>query len=129
MQKNVIEYLEYGSLLHFPDKVAVTDNETEFTFSQLHDLSERLATHIASISQETRRPIAVFLPKTALTVIANLAIVKSANFYTNLDEKSPPERLEKLLTNVSPLLIFTNRLLMPSLTAVGVAESQIICLD
>jgi len=129
MQKNVIEYLEYGSLLHFPDKVAVTDNETEFTFSQLHDLSERLATHIASISQETRRPIAVFLPKTALTVIADLAIVKSANFYTNLDEKSPSERLEKLLTNVSPLLIFTNRLLMPSLTAVGVAESQIICLD
>ena len=129
MQKNVVEYLEHGSLLNFPDKIAITDNETEFTFSQLHDLSDRLATYIASISQEIRRPIAVFLPKTALTVIADLAIVKSANFYTNLDEKSPSERLAKLLNNISPLLIFTNRVLMPALIAVGIAESQIICLD
>ena len=129
MQTNVIEYLERGALLYSPDKVAVTDNNTEYTFSQLHDLSERLATYIASISQEIRRPIAVFLPKTALTVIADLAIIKSANFYTNLDEKSPPERLEKLLNNVSPLLIFTNQALMSILTAVGIAESQIICLD
>lgn len=129
MQTNVIEYLERGALLYSPDKVAVTDNKSEYTFSELHDLSERLATYIASISREIRRPIAVFLPKTALTVIADLAIIKSANFYTNLDEKSPPDRLEKLLNNVSPLLIFTNQLLMPVLTAVGIAKSQIICLD
>lgn len=129
MQKNVIEYLENGSLLHFPDKLAVVDKEMKFTFSELNDLSDRLATFIASISNETCQPIAVFLPKTALTVITDLAILKTANFYTNLDEKSPPERLEKLLNNVSPLLILTHQSLLQKLVAAGVETSKIICLD
>jgi D-alanine--poly(phosphoribitol) ligase subunit 1 len=129
MQNSVIEYLKYGALAQVPDKIAVVDIDRDFTFSQLNDLSSRLASHIASLSKETRKPIAVFLPKTALTIIANLAIIKSANFYTNLDEKSPPERLEKLLKNVAPLIVFTTRSLLPGLIAAGIDGEKIICID
>jgi non-ribosomal peptide synthetase component F len=101
VQNNVIDYLKYGALLHSPDKVAVVDEEREFTFAELDDLSDRLATHIASLTAITRKPIAVFLPKCAITIIADLAIVKSANFYTNLDDKSPPERLDTNSDNES----------------------------
>jgi D-alanine--poly(phosphoribitol) ligase subunit 1 len=129
MQNSVIEYLKYGALSQVPDKIAVVDIDREFTFSQLNDLSSRLASHIASLSKETRKPIAVFLPKTALTIIANLAIIKSANFYTNLDEKSPPERLEKLLKNVAPLIVFTSSSLLPGLIAAGIDREKIVCID
>lgn len=129
MQNNVIQYLKQGALVHSPDKVAVADHEYEFTFAQLDDLSDRLACFITLIHGGTSSPIAVFLPKTAFTIIVDLAIIKSANFYTNLDEKSPPERLEKLLGNVSPKLIVTFQKLMPKLVAAGVETRDILCLD
>jgi len=129
MQNSVVKYLKYGALVHLPDKIAVVDNEREFTFSELDDLSSRLACHIASLSKETHKPIAVFLPKTALTIVINLAIVKSANFYTNLDEKSPTERLKKLLNNVSPIIVFTSKALSQRLIEAGIDEQKIVCID
>ena len=129
MQNNVIDYLKMGSLLHSPDGVAVVDEGREFTFAQLDDLSDRLATHIAFLTGSTRKPIAVFLPKSAVTIIADLAIVKSANFYTNLDDKSPPERLEKLLDNVMPEIVVTTSSLKAKLREAGVDDKKIICID
>ena len=129
MQNNVIDYLKEGSLLHSPGKVAVVDGGREFTFKQLDDLSDRLATYIAFLTDRTRKPIAVFLPKTAVTIIADLAIVKSANFYTNLDDKSPPERLEKLLDNVLPQIVITNQKLKTKIRAAGIDEEKIVCID
>ena len=129
MQNNVIDYLKLGSLLHFPDKVAIVDQNHEITFKQLDDLSDRLASFIANSSNEIRKPIAVFLAKSALTIIADLAIIKSANFYTNLDEKSPSERLGRLLDNVSPQFVFTIKSLKQKLADAGVDDERIICLD
>lgn len=129
MQNNVIDYLKEGSLLHSPDKVAIDDQGLTFTFVQLDDLSDRLATLIAFLTDSIRKPIAVFLPKSAITVIADLAIVKSANFYTNLDDKSPPERLEKLLQNVLPELVVTTQTLRSKVLAAGIDEERILCVD
>jgi D-alanine--poly(phosphoribitol) ligase subunit 1 len=129
MQNNVIDYLKMGSLLHSPDGIAVVDEGRELTFVQLDDLSDRLATHIALLTDSTRKPIAVFMPKSAVTIIVDLAIVKSANFYTNLDDKSPQERLEKLLDNVLPQIVVTISSLKAKLREAGVDDQKIICID
>jgi amino acid adenylation domain-containing protein len=62
-------------------------------------------------------------------VVADLAIIKSGNFYSNLDEKSPVERLQKLLQNVDPLLVITISKFKSVLTDVGVKAEDILCLD
>lgn len=129
MQNNVIDYLKKGALVHSPNKIALVDSDHEFTFAQFDELSDRLASYIVTSSGQTRSPIAVFLPKSSLTVIADLAIIKSANFYTNLDEKSPPVRLERLLNNIEPVCVFTSRLLFPLLVSAGVSEENIVCLE
>jgi amino acid adenylation domain-containing protein len=129
MQKSVIDYLKHGSLVESPHKIAVVDKDSSFTFKQLDDLSDRLASLIADSSDQIQMPIAVFLEKSANTVIADLAIIKSGNFYTNLDEKSPQERLKILLENVTPVLILTTSALMPKLAAFGTSQSMMICVD
>jgi len=129
MQINVIDYLKKGALLRSPEKIAVDDGDHAFTFAQLDELSDRLASHIMMSFDQTRSAIAVFLPKSSLTVIADLAIVKSANFYTNIDEKSPPIRLQRLLENITPLCVFTSRDLLPLLVSAGIREENALCLD
>ena len=75
MQANVIEYLENGALARCPDKVGVIDGEKTYTFAQLADAARRCAQGIISLKDVIRRPIAVFLPKGAATVIADLGII------------------------------------------------------
>ena len=129
MQLNVLEYLENGSLKNYPAKIAITDSNTQFTFSELDDRSSRLASHLSSLTTATKSPIAVFMAKSTQIVIANLAIIKSSNFYTNLDEKSPKERLSKLLDNINPNLIVTDSLRIAALIELGVAPGKIVNLD
>lgn len=129
MQVNIIEYLEQGALKSHPDKIALVDSVSHYTFSQLDNLSSRLATHLIALSPATNRPIAVFMPKSAQIVIADLAIIKTGNFYTNIDEKSPTERLKKLLDNVDPVLIITDSDRSKTLSEIGIDEQCIVNMD
>ena len=65
------------------------------------------------------QPIAVYLPKCAETIFANLGIVYSGNIYANLDVKSPPLRIKGVLDIVNPVLIVTHRALEQQLRALG----------
>ena len=109
MIKNVLQYLEEGALKSNPNGIAVQDDERKITFSELSDQARALGTIIARRYGSQNRPIAVFLPKCVNVVIADLAILYSGNFYTNIDDRAPIERLEKLLLNVEPVLIITNQ--------------------
>lgn len=109
MIKNVLQHLEEGALKINPNGIAVQDDERKITFSELSDQARALGTLIARRYGSQNRPIAVFLPKCVDVVIADLAILYSGNFYTNIDHQTPIERLEKLLLNVEPVLIITNQ--------------------
>jgi len=120
--KNVLQYLEEGALKVNPNGIAVQDDERKITFSELSDQARALGTLIARQYGSPKRPIAVFLPKCVDVVIADLAILYSGNFYTNIDDQTPIERLEKLLLNVEPVLIITNQktqLLLDTLSLSG----------
>lgn len=129
MQTNVIEYLLDGSLKNHPENTAIVDSYGEMTFRQLEDLSSRVASHLIATGCPPKSPIAVCLPKSALITVANLAIIKTGCFYTNLDEKSPPERLQKLLENVNPTLIFADEAREAMLVGLGVDRTTIIRVD
>jgi acyl-coenzyme A synthetase/AMP-(fatty) acid ligase len=129
MQKNVLEYLESGALINQPEKPAITFNGESITFRDLHGQASALGTLIAERTEDIKKPIAVFLPKSIETVIADLAILYSGNFYTNLDEKSPPERLRRLLENINPCLIVTSASSVDLLCEAGAERDRILKID
>jgi amino acid adenylation domain-containing protein len=106
---NVLEYFEKNTLRRFHDKKVIVDNETSYTVKDIERLSKRLASVIIKSGVSRNRPVAVFLPKGANVVIADLGIMYSGNIYVNLDVKSPGQRLKNLLENICPAMIITSR--------------------
>ncbi|MCX6304754.1 MAG: amino acid adenylation domain-containing protein [Bacteroidetes bacterium] len=108
MQKNVIEYFEKNVRL-YPERIAVIDGEKSITFNQLNILVKSLAFKLTgSIREECNKPVAVFLPKSIGSVVADLAIIYSSNLYMNLDTKSPDSRIRNVLDLIQPALIITD---------------------
>ena len=92
-----------------PDLVVVRDGERCVTFAQLLEAETSLAKKIMAIVGDVRcRPVAVFLPKCAETIIADTAIIHTGNAYMNMDVKTPPERLTNVLKTAQPLLVITD---------------------
>lgn len=91
-----------------PDAIAIRDGNQSATFSEVKTSETRIADWLASTYMPTHRPVAVFLPKCAHTIIADLAIIHSGNAYMNMDVKTPPERLANVLKQAQPLAIITN---------------------
>ena len=129
MQVNVIEYFENGALVRCPDKVAVIDGEKTYTFVQLADAARRCAQDITSLKDIIRRPIAVFLPKGAATVIADLGIIYSGNCYMNLDVKSPQPRVKSIIDHVGPEVVITSRALSDAVAGLGVAPERVLLVE
>ena len=72
-------------------------------------VAKRCAMLLIARADVINQPIAVYLPKSAATIFANLGIVYSGNIYANLDVKSPPLRIKGVLDLVNPVLIVTSR--------------------
>lgn len=105
MIHSCVSYLE-ASAARSPHRIAIVDGTRQYTFAELREQAVRFAEHIPQ--DWKNQPIAVYLPKSADSVIAFLGILYSANFYVPLDTKSPVARLEKMLKNLEPKAIVTN---------------------
>lgn len=108
MQINVIEYFERTFKKH-PERVAVYEGEIQIDFGELNRKIKVLAQSVFTEHANVfKKPIAVFLPKSINSVIADIAIIYSGNFYMNLDIKSPETRISAIIGLIQPSLIITD---------------------
>ena len=129
MQVNILEYFENGAARTCAGKVAIVDEARTYTFAELGEYSKRCASHLIARFDGVNQPIAVYLPKSAAHIFADLGIVYSGNIYANLDVKSPALRIRGILDQVGPVLIVTSRILAPKLDAIGVPGDQLFFID
>jgi amino acid adenylation domain-containing protein len=126
MQINVLEYFEQGALAKCRQKVAVVDHDRRYTFAELERFTKNCAALILQRTSAFNQPIAVFLPKSAQTIVADLGILYSGNCFANLDLKSPPERLKAILQNLGASIVITSAAHVAALHSVGVPEEQLL---
>jgi amino acid adenylation domain-containing protein len=107
MKINLTEYFEETIKIN-SDKTAVIDGDRAITFSDLYVRSKVVATRLINQLEKTNRPIAVYLPKTTESLIADIAILYSGNFYMNLDVKSPVIRIKNIIDIIRPVALITN---------------------
>jgi len=129
MQINVIDYFEKGALLKCRDKVAIVDQDRRYTFAEVERFAKNCATLLLERVSTLNSPIAVFLPKSAQTIIADLGILYSGNCYANLDIKSPPQRLKGMLQNLNAPVIITSAPYVAALRALQIAEEQLLLVE
>ena len=129
MQINILEYLENGAARHWASKTAIIDGDRAYTFAELEDYSKRCGTLLIARVGVMRAPIAVYLPKSAEVIFANLGIVYSGNLYANLDVKSPPRRIQGILEHLGPALVITSRALAAQLETSGVTRGDMFFIE
>jgi D-alanine--poly(phosphoribitol) ligase subunit 1 len=129
MQINVLEYFEKGATLKCGDKVAVMEQDRQFTFKEIERAAKNCAALILQRTSATRQPVPVFLPKSAGNIVADLGILYSGNAYANLDIKSPSQRLKGMLDNLNPGVIVTSAAHATPLRALGIAEEKLLFVE
>ncbi len=129
MQKHILEYFETGSLVHWPQKVAVIDANEKYTFKDIESLSKRCATLVLEKTTSINELIAVYLPKSAKTVVADLGISYSGNVYTNLDIQSPPQRTQKVMEHLGVRWIITEQKYAEMMFSWGIKPDRLIFVE
>jgi len=118
MKKNILDYLTSTVKSH-PAKTAIIEGEKTISFKNLDKKAKILAKILISKRDIRNEPIAVFLPKTIDSVIADIAITYSSNIYMNLDIKTPKERIKNIVELVKPKFIITNTLYLKFISEIG----------
>lgn len=131
MQTNVLEFFLAGALERCPEKTAIIDGDVRISFAELDRRSKNLAAAILARAEVLNEPVAVYLPKSADVVIANIAIMYVGGIYMNLDTKIPPLRLKNILDHIGPKLVITSRAHAADIpgAAAGMTPDQILCVD
>ncbi len=129
MPTNVLDYFEGGALSKCRERIGVTDGGRGYTFEEIERFAKNCATLIQRRSTAINRPIAVLLPKSVQTIVADLGIVYSGNCYANMDPKSPPERLKAILQNLGAEIIITSAAHFTALRAVNVLEATLLIVE
>ncbi len=129
MQKNIIEYFEAFRAQGCMDSIAIEDGKRKITFSELDTLSKRCAASLVRRKDIINRPISVFLAKSAELVVANLGILHSGNIFSNLDVKSPAQRIGNIIGNIKPDLIITTREHLEFLLNLGVSPDDLVLIE
>lgn len=78
------------------------------TYSELDQLSNRMAHWLQSLGLGRLDVLALFNAKTANGFALMLAALKLGAAYVNLDEENPPQRLSKILATCQPRLIVSD---------------------
>lgn len=104
---NLLELFE-DTVANHSEKTALIDGDRTITFKDLDRRSDLLAIKIHDMVRTVNGPVAVLLPKCIEAVITDLAIMKSANIFMNLDVKTPAQRLHNITDLIEPVLIITD---------------------
>jgi amino acid adenylation domain-containing protein len=105
---NLIEYLEKSSE-KFPNKLAISDEKIELTFSELRKQAMSIASYIIEQTSTQsnviaeNKPIAVEVDRCTQTIVMFLAVLYSGNFYVPIDNKMPEDRVKLILDDIRPI--------------------------
>ncbi|EAJ7154520.1 amino acid adenylation domain-containing protein [Campylobacter jejuni] len=115
MLTHVYNFLE-KSLENFSEKIAFVEpfakERKEITYKDFDLFSKKLASEILKTlgnDKPIQAPVLIILPKGIDCLISFFGVALSGNFYTLLDEKSPKERVEKVIDVLKPKLFITSK--------------------
>ncbi|MEU7767439.1 amino acid adenylation domain-containing protein, partial [Nocardia sp. NPDC049190] len=92
-----------------PSAVAVTSGETELTYRELDERSNRFARQLIARGAGPESLVAIAMPRDADLLVVVLAVLKSGAGYLPLDVAHPADRLEYVLNDADPIVVVTNQ--------------------
>lgn len=108
MITNILDYLK-NCVEKFPDKISINDEVNgTFTYRQIDTLAKKVASFVIS-KATTMNPIIVVVDKSVYSIIAFWGIAYSGRAYVPIDGSMPLERMQKIIDEINPELIITEK--------------------
>lgn len=108
MITNINDFLQ-KSVNKYPDKKLFVEFDGKYiSYKEFDIITDKLASKIIQ-EKIYQSPILIILPKSINALISFFGVAKSGNFYTILDEKTPKERIEKIIQTLKPKLFITSK--------------------
>ncbi|MEU6221996.1 amino acid adenylation domain-containing protein [Streptomyces sp. NPDC047022] len=117
-QEATLDWLLAEQVARTPDAVAVVCGGVELSYAELDAQANRLARLLIGQGVGPEQSVAVALPRSAETVVALLAVLKTGAAYLPLDPEQPKARIAAMLAGAAPSLVLT-----ATATAEGVADA------
>ncbi|MFE7115549.1 amino acid adenylation domain-containing protein, partial [Streptomyces sp. NPDC057654] len=90
-----------------PDAVAVTYGEVTLSYAELNERANRLAHLLIALGAGPEGFVGISLPRSELTIVSLLAVLKAGAAYVPVDPDYPTDRIAHLLTDAAPALLIT----------------------
>ncbi|MEV6099421.1 amino acid adenylation domain-containing protein [Nocardia sp. NPDC051981] len=95
-----------------PDAVALEFGRRQWTYQELDEAAGRLAASLIELGACTGSHVGLVLPRSANTVIAILAVLKTGAAYVPIDPAYPDERVRFVLSDAAPTVVVTTSALL-----------------
>lgn len=117
------------SAARFPEKIAISCDQTELTFSETENLSNALAHALKEAGVKRGSFVPFFLKKSPHSILSILGILKADCAYVPLDINSPAQRLQSILKATHASLVVVDNHSQPILEQLLGSESSISLLN
>ncbi|MGP3966667.1 amino acid adenylation domain-containing protein [Streptomyces sp. 6N223] len=105
--RTLTDLLESAARSH-PDAVAVIGADDKLTYAELHERANRLARLLLDRGAGPESVVGLLLPRSAGTLVAMLAVLKTGAAYLPLDPGYPAERLRFMVKDAEPVCVLTD---------------------
>ena len=117
MQNHVLDYLE-ETAKRVPDKPAFLDDEVCYTFRQLRDHMNSVASVLIRKGYE-KEPVLLYLRKSPREIVSFFGTIAAGCFYVPIDEEMPAARIRLIIENCRPRVMICQRELEEQAQALG----------
>ncbi len=119
------------STQRFGEKIALCDSNGELTFNQFREISLKVGT---GLIKENKRgdeiaPVIVYLAKGINCLTSFMGVLYSGNPYVPVAADIPLQRLEKIISNLNPQFIITDRDKKEALSGIDMGETVALLYD
>ena len=113
----------------YPERIAVSTREDQYSYDRLNRAANRIARSIASRCRSRDVPVALMLEQGAPQIIATLGTLKAGAFYVPLDPTNPSARNQYMLDDSAADIILTNGVNLDAATALAGPNRRVLDLD
>ncbi len=98
LTENVITLFKKTVSLH-PESLAVVAGEERYTYAELDDISDRLASHLMGLGIQHGATVGILVGRNAFMLIGALGVLKAGAAYVPIDPAYPMARIEFMLSD------------------------------
>lgn len=108
MKNSIYQYFQ-STAVNKKEKIAIIEADKSWTFDQTFNEAEILRAILLEKITKKNEIIAIYLKKSYYAIVSDLAVMGVGCAYMNLDVKSPEDRIQKILENIQPTIIITDK--------------------